>query len=511
MNVPAWRRCCSNLSVVLLTVPLAGSSADSTKIRILCPDGRAADAATVVILPSREVRPYLPFFFVGNVNPPPPLNGQQYHAGADGVVSIPASSPHQGIVVLHAEGYAEVNPDTWLRGGDVKLLPWARIDGVLMIGKRPGAGQTVRAQVPFRMSGALDSHVFYIIQSVADADGHFVLEHIPPVGPAQIGRAVGGNVTQQQEVEIQPGQTARVVVGGKGRPIVGRLEMPAELAGQHDWSCSGNISCQLDAPQKPMPEQVRNGSAQERKTWTAEFLKTDAGKAYLAAAQKALEGFRSYPMEIAPDGGFRIEDVAAGSYELATHVFRQETGADPRIPAYQQLASGGCQIIVPPMPDGRSDAPLQIGPIVLQLDHIALVGGLAPDFSAPTLDGKTLKLSEFRGKYVLLDFWATDCTPCIEEMPNLKATQQKFGNSGRLTIIGLSLDDKPSVAASYVQKNQIDWKQAWIGGDTGNQVIENYPANGIPAIWLIGPDGKIIAENLRGDAIQTTIAANLNH
>jgi peroxiredoxin len=147
--------------------------------------------------------------------------------------------------------------------------------------------------------------------------------------------------------------------------------------------------------------------------------------------------------------------------------------------------------------------------VAMQLDNFIAVGQPAPDFSVPTLDGKTLKLSSLRGRYVLLDFWSTYCIHCIEEMPNLKATNDAFGKSGRLEIVSLSYDEKLQNAAAYVQAQHLPWQQCWVGDDAGQQAINAYSGNGYPQICLIGPDGIVLAKDLRGDKINSAIAAAL--
>jgi peroxiredoxin len=205
-------------------------------------------------------------------------------------------------------------------------------------------------------------------------------------------------------------------------------------------------------------------------------------------------------MELQRDGTFRVEDVSAGVYELSVVICRWAS-ANMSNAQYEQLASGDAQFDVPSMPGGRSDVPLQVAPITMHLNNIAAIGKPAPDFTVPTLDGKTLTLSDFRGRYVLLDFWSTSCTPCIAEMPNLKAMFDTYGNTGRLMIISLSTDEKPQDALTFVRKHQLPWLQAWIRNDPGKLVVENYT----PQIWLIGPDGVIIANDLQGDRIKLAI------
>jgi hypothetical protein len=88
----------------------------------------------------------------------------------------------------------------------------------------------------------------------------------------------------------------------------------------------------------------------------------------------------------------------------------------------------------------------------------------------------------------------------------LKETYEAYGKSGGLKMVGMDLDPTPGVALEYVTKNKMPWDQAWLGGDGGTEVCERYPGNGIPSIWLIGPDGVVIATGLRGNRIKSAVA-----
>ncbi len=130
------------------------------------------------------------------------------------------------------------------------------------------------------------------------------------------------------------------------------------------------------------------------------------------------------------------------------------------------------------------------------------VGEPAPDIKVKTLDGKDFKLSDLRGQVVLIDFWATWCGPCIAEMPNIKKAYDTYGKNGRFTVIGISLDFEESVVKSFLKKQDVPWPVAVLGPAEQNPVAKEYNVAQIPATFLIGPDGKVVAKDLRGRKLE---------
>ena len=116
----------------------------------------------------------------------------------------------------------------------------------------------------------------------------------------------------------------------------------------------------------------------------------------------------------------------------------------------------------------------------------------APEFSLPGLTGQTIDLSAYRGKIVLLDFWATWCEPCREEIPHFVELQNKYRDQG-LQIIGVSMDDEPEPVREYNQRFNMNYPVAMGDAKTG----ELYGGVlGLPIAFLIGRDGRIEAKHI---------------
>jgi len=132
------------------------------------------------------------------------------------------------------------------------------------------------------------------------------------------------------------------------------------------------------------------------------------------------------------------------------------------------------------------------------------VGGEPVAFSVTSIDGKTLSPAAYKGKVLLIDFWATWCGPCVAEMPNVKNVYAKFHPQG-FEIVGISLDQSRDRLDQYIKSNQIAWPQYFDGKWWNNDVAVRYGIKSIPTTILVDRTGKIRYKSLRGKQLESAV------
>jgi RNA polymerase sigma factor (sigma-70 family) len=298
-----------------------------------------AGADVVVVLRSRHA-------FIRNGRPPEGKHLRVLKTDLDGRFRFPAQEPPYTVLVLHDQGFAEQTFDAkGPSSHDLTIQPWGRVEGTLRIGNRPGAGELVSLDYDRPGDWAPKAIPWWTGEAKTDDSGRFVLERVLP-GKVTVSRVIRvqnspmvwtENRTVSAQLEVAPRATARATLGGTGRPVVGKLTAPAEIAGQVNW--------------------VQTNSALIAKQSGAERL-NEAGNGPLPR--------RHYAGILSRDGSFRIDDVVAGTYEL--HVVVDEPPPNPDAPLTNKpMASVRREVTVPEMSGGRSDEPLDLGTIPLVL------------------------------------------------------------------------------------------------------------------------------------------------
>jgi len=157
-------------------------------------------------------------------------------------------------------------------------------------------------------------------------------------------------------------------------------------------------------------------------------------------------------------------------------------------------------VTVAEIPGGQSDEPLELGTLTLErpqsLPRLIAVGADAPDFELTRLgeDEETIKLSDYRGKTVVLEFWATWCGPCLAKLPEIVAFHEKHKDNPNVVLLGISIDDNEKLLLNFLEKKtEMSWPQ--LRTDPDSELTRQYGVFAIPAMIVVGPDGNVIAVN----------------
>ncbi|KLT66920.1 TlpA disulfide reductase family protein [Pedobacter sp. BMA] len=136
------------------------------------------------------------------------------------------------------------------------------------------------------------------------------------------------------------------------------------------------------------------------------------------------------------------------------------------------------------------------------------VGQLAPAFTMKTADDKPISLSDYKGKFILVDFWASWCQPCRQENPNVVKVYQKFKDKN-FDVLGVSLDTDKAAWLGAIKADGLTWSHVSELKDFNGETVKKYQVQAIPASFLIDPAGKIVAKNLRGDELDAFLTKSL--
>jgi len=138
------------------------------------------------------------------------------------------------------------------------------------------------------------------------------------------------------------------------------------------------------------------------------------------------------------------------------------------------------------------------------------VGKQAPELSLPDVNGKSVSLDSYKGKYLLVDFWASWCGPCRAENPNVVSIYNQFKGKN-FAILGVSLDRERDAWQEAIRADHLDWTHVSDLKFWSSKAVETFKFNGIPFNVLIDPQGKVIAQGLRGEDLENKLKEVLIH
>ncbi len=389
------------------------------------------------------------------------------------------------LLVAHPSGFAVLpgkSSESELR---LMLQPWARLEGRWLAGGRPDGVTALSYGTGQQWDISISMSVAY-----SPNDGTFVAAEIPP-GPFtlhwQPRRQSGEPFTfvELARGDAPAGKTTNLECSTEFRIVTGQVVRDGSTSGLKFEQCSVSLS-PVHATAPPLPPETN--TPEEQEVWWAQWRATEEGRAHAATANRRRQ------INVQADGRFISPFVFPGSYWLSG-VWRDGQHSQGRIEQrrVEVIAGSGA---------------LDLGKFTVVPNGLPFLnkGQPAPPFSVPGLTSGTVSLNARPGKFVLLDFWATDCGPCIDEIPQLRALFERYRHDPRFEIISLDLDSSPQRAGKFAGAHRMDWSQGHLAGGWKNPVAISYGINAIPALFLIGPDGKILARDLRGVSIEAEVA-----
>lgn len=287
------------------------------------------------------------------------------HTGDDGhFLFSPPGKPFL-VVAVDKRGYAQAGSEQAGVLPDLVLKPWAHVEGTVYIGSQ--LATKAKVELDGDSSSPSDQpHVLFQANTMSDNTGHFLLDYVP-VGGVSVGRWICVNersmdftISPAVRLQTKPGETAQVIIGGTGRPVVGQLVVPPGFGWKVDWSTCSSSGLHTKRPDRSEPTLPNNWATMTKEckqAWSYQWNNSDEGKAFWKT-------FRAYSFAVRPDGSFRVEDVEPGTYQWdVTLNSESRTNGAPIV--RQPIARLEYEFTVPEIPDGQTDEPLDLGELKL--------------------------------------------------------------------------------------------------------------------------------------------------
>ncbi|MBN1975752.1 MAG: carboxypeptidase regulatory-like domain-containing protein [Sedimentisphaerales bacterium] len=413
---------------------------------ILLPDGKPlADAEVMVV--TRQLR-----ILNGKAGARPSNDKLSVKTDAAGKFSFFPKAEQYSIVILHEQGYAFIKSDELAALQNITLSAWAKLEGTLKIGDKPGGKETIayNPQSLPELAG-----VVFDFQTQTDDKGVFVFDRVFS-GEGSVTRLLRkGSALQLNThtvgVNAAPGQKVNVQIGGTGRPVTGKIIIPEQIKDRTGWQY---IEGGLNINSKNNP--------------------------YILIS-----------FNINNDGSFHIDDVPAGEYLLSVQAY--DRNSQIQMSSREQIALLTHQISVPEMPSGRSGETLELGEFELAITTEAVAGQSLIGKPMPDFENITTDYSTTQGKSILICFWDFEQRPSrngILEL-NKKAGELKEKNI-EIAAIHISKIDKKTLD-DWLRENNITISIG-TAGDNESKVRYNWGIKSLPWMVLTNSEHIVIKE-----------------
>ena len=385
----------------------------------------------------------------------------------DGSFSYPPPNRDYAIDIRHTDGCAWIGRSELDSSTKVTLVPWASIEGRLSIGGVDVADQSIIAR---HVRPQIDDEPYVRREYFAHTgeQGEFTIDRVVP-GEFCIGLQHRYGLSHTQLLSIEAGQHVQVSIGEGGRHIKGRLR-PGE-GGRTEWA-KADMRITLS----------RESSLQHRALMRMQGIEVD---------------YPLYRAHVRADGSFEVYGVPPGSYRLSVNLYpSMESGLRQSIPV-QVAATAEVEFVVPGIPEGQDDEPLDIGTVEYTPSRVLHVGDVLPPLELRTMDGETIRLKDLNGGIALLHFWTSWCEQSAQELPTLKQIYERYGQDSRLLMLGLSGERHRHYLEQAIGEMKPGWPQCLLHGIGNEGFLENMRTLIFPPILIVGQAGMVIATPTR--------------
>jgi len=458
---------------------------------VLQPDGRGAVNAQLALVRTGELA-YIDGCQFSE-------RGYAYQAAmsertdAKGSFEIPPTHDQGLLVVVHQTGYAQIASSEYTYGSDIPLTPWVQIQGTLATSPGDTDETVVNVELLKERAERQEPGIQWLMPSQTPSGQSFQFDYLPE-GPMAVSRIHRFEPDNAVFLDAKPGQIYHLdlsdqgasaqghIIAGQGQTLNGiPFENPRQV-----HAVAFCLNDHLDVPEEA------------RQLRASAFNTLWQNKEQVAELSQKTR--RRFVPTIDKDGGFLFRGLKPGRYAFFVNVHKPlgENVSCGRgvleavgVSHFEVTTASGAAI---PVPDVK----------LTRLTYPG-VGEPAPDFEVKTHDNKVLRLSDLKGKVVLLDFWASWCRPCIAQMPKLQTLYQAYSDDDRFVMVGLSLDHDSTRAKQAITENQWPWIQALAGSMDESTISKAFGIGSIPAMILIDEQGHILSKTDELDALTQII------
>jgi len=457
---------------------------------VLKPDGTPAAKAKLIM--GLKAGDYLNLLFWDKGGVPVP-NGdlKRYSADDSGKFSFPSPGGDRIVAIVHDSGVLNTSLSDLQKGSEFHLQAWGKLEGTLTVNSIPKEG--VRLQLDPRGDLRNSFSIQYLLNT--GKDGHFLFEKVPPGDYTLYCTQVSeGNWPHYYPLplKINANETTTVAYKEEGRSVSGRIQ-------------SSPAGVDIDWPKQVKTHLLSRISKErvEDSPIPADFVRRQdfdaAQKRYL---HKESGTDDSFGLDFDSDGSFHAEGIPPGDYEINV-----EIGDPSQRNVYPPISLGSVKrkVTIPSAQLGSSNDIVDFGVFKMPVDKSLISQKPMPLLPVKTLDGKLINLGDFRGKAVLVTFWASWAPPSAEEIVELKSLADTFGADPHFVMLGVSLDDKPEDIAHFTESTGIKWINTQLLGAEKTSVTAAWGVDSMPASYLVGTDGFIYGKNIKSERLRGAI------